>query len=64
MNDRKPWRPRIKDEPMLNPFESSTDWTRDLGANDRIEIPDVEIDPEEDRPDAAQKPDATRKSPK
>jgi hypothetical protein len=43
---------------MLNPFESSTDWTRDLGANDRIEVPDEEPDPEEERPDA------NRESPK
>jgi hypothetical protein len=64
VNDHKPWRPRIKEEPMLNPFESSTDWTRDLGANERIEIPDIEDEPEEDRPDSGQKPDATKESPK
>jgi len=64
VNDRKPWRPRIKDEPMLNPFESSTDWTRDLGANDRIEVPDEEADPEEERRDAEKKPDATKENPK
>jgi hypothetical protein len=39
---------------MFNPFESSTDWTRDLGANDRIEIPDEEeAEPGDDEPGAA-----------
>jgi hypothetical protein len=34
---------------MFNPFESSTDWTRDLGANDRIEVPDdEEAEPRDD----------------
>lgn len=51
MNDRKPpWRPRIKEEPLFNPFESSTDWTRDLGANDRIEVPDEEDERGDDEP--------------
>jgi hypothetical protein len=60
VNDRKPWRPRIKEEPMFNPFESSTDWTRDLGANDRIEVPedDEEAEPGDDEPGA------TKDSPK
>lgn len=47
MNERKPWQPHIREEPMLNPFEPSPDRTRDLGANDRIEIPDDEADPGE-----------------
>ena len=51
MNDRKPWRPRIKEEPILNPFESTTEWTRDIGANDRIEIPEKEAEPEDDQSD-------------
>jgi hypothetical protein len=38
---------------MLNPFESSTDWTRDLGANDRIEVPDEETEPGDDAEDVA-----------
>lgn len=29
----------MRGEPMLNPFEPSTEWTRDLGANERIEVP-------------------------
>jgi hypothetical protein len=52
VNDRKPWRPRIKEDPMLNPFESSTEWTRDLGANDRIEVPEEEDEPGDDEPGA------------
>ena len=59
MNDRKPWLPRIKEEPMLNPFESSTEWTRDLGANDRIEVPD-----EEEAEPGDDEPGATKDSPK
>jgi len=39
MSTDKPWRPRMRGEPMLNPFEPSTEWTRDLGANERIEVP-------------------------
>jgi hypothetical protein len=37
---------------MLNPFESSTDWTRDLGANERIEVPDEDDEPGDDEPRA------------
>lgn len=46
MSDRKPWQPRIRDAPVFNPFEPSTDWTRDLGANERVEVPDEEQEPE------------------
>lgn len=53
MNERKPWQPRIREEPLFNPFEPSTEWTKDLGANDRIEIPD-EDNEEADRGDAQQ----------
>lgn len=42
MNERKPWQPHMRDEPIFNPFEPSTEWTRELGANDRVEIPDLE----------------------
>lgn len=42
MSERKPWQPRIREEPLLNPFEPPTDRTRNLGANDRIEVPDEE----------------------
>lgn len=42
MKERKPWQPRLREEPIFNPFESSTDWTRDLGANERVEVPDEE----------------------
>jgi hypothetical protein len=52
VNDRKPWRPIIKEDPILNPFESPTDWTRDLGANDRIEVPDEEDETGDDEPRA------------
>lgn len=46
MSDRKPWQPRMRDEPVFNPFEPSTDWTRDLGANERVEVPEEEEEPE------------------
>ena len=39
MNERKPWRPQVRGLPIFNPFEPSTDWTRDIGANDRAVIP-------------------------
>jgi len=38
---------------MLNPFEPPTDWTRDLGSNDRIDIPDEETEPGEAESDVA-----------
>jgi hypothetical protein len=40
MSKYRPWEPRIRTEPLLNPFRPSTDWTRELGANDRIELAD------------------------
>lgn len=42
MNEHKPWQPKMRDEPIFNPFEPSTDWTRDIGANERVEVPDEE----------------------
>lgn len=42
MSEHKPWQPRMRNEPTFNPFERPTDWTRDLGANERIEIPEEE----------------------
>jgi hypothetical protein len=49
-NERKPWRPRLRKEPIFNPFQPPTDRTRDLGANDRIEIAE-EAEPGEAQPD-------------
>jgi hypothetical protein len=46
MNKRKPWQPHLREEPIFNPFEPSTDWTRDLGANERVEVPDEEEEAE------------------
>lgn len=51
MKQRKPWQPRIREQPLLNPFEPSTEWTRDLGANDRIEIPDEEAETDDAQPE-------------
>jgi hypothetical protein len=42
MDKHEPWRPKIKNAPMYNPFEPSTEWTAELGANDRIELEDEE----------------------
>jgi hypothetical protein len=42
MEDRPPWRPRVKTPPLFNPFEPSTQWTEQLGDGDRIEIEDEE----------------------
>ena len=42
MEKHRPWQPRLKDEPLFNPFEPSTEWTEQLGDGDRIEIEDEE----------------------
>lgn len=55
MNARKSWRPHLRDQPIFNPFEPSTDWTRDLGANDRVEIPDQEEETGTADPDLGKK---------
>jgi hypothetical protein len=54
VNDRKPWRPKLRSQPTFNSFEPPTDWTRDLGANDRVEIPDEEPEPGEAQADATE----------
>jgi hypothetical protein len=51
MSERKPWRPHMREEPVFNPFEPSTDWTRDIGANDEVEIPDEEEDEAKQSPE-------------
>lgn len=38
----KPWQPTIREDPLFNPFEPSTEWTRQIGDADRIEVPDDE----------------------
>jgi hypothetical protein len=50
MNAHKPWQPRVRGEPIFNPFEPSTDWTRDLGANERVEVPEEDEATAEDQP--------------
>lgn len=47
MKERKPWQPRLRREPIFNPFERPTDRTRNLGANDRVEIQDEDVQPDE-----------------
>jgi hypothetical protein len=42
MDKHEPWRPKIKNAPLFNPFEPSTEWTAELGADDRIELEDEE----------------------
>ena len=42
MDEHQPWRPKLKNAPLFNPFESSTEWTAQLGADDRIEVEDEE----------------------
>jgi hypothetical protein len=59
MDEHKPWRPKLKNAPLFNPFESSTEWTAQIGADDRIEIEDEEMT-EDEKPDkqtAAEKTD-------
>lgn len=55
MNERKPWQPHMREEPVFNPFEPSTEWTRDLGANERVEIPEEEEEPESAERDIGKK---------
>jgi hypothetical protein len=38
----RPWQPEVKNPPVFNPFESSTEWTKQLGDGDRIEIENEE----------------------
>ena len=38
MSKYRAWQPQIRAEPLFNPFRPSADWTRDIGANDRIQI--------------------------
>ena len=42
MAEHRPWEPRIEPLPLLNPFEPSTEWTKQLGAGKRVEIEDEE----------------------
>ena len=50
MDKHRPWQPHIKNAPLLNPFEPSTEWTARLGAADRIEIEDEEETTEDPSP--------------
>jgi hypothetical protein len=52
MDKHQPWRPHIKNAPLLNPFESSTEWTAQLGDADRIEIEGDEETTEDGAPAA------------
>ncbi|HEU4627004.1 MAG TPA: hypothetical protein VFS52_19745 [Steroidobacteraceae bacterium] len=45
MTSKKPWQPRLETLPLFNPFEPSTKWTEQIGADDSIEI-DAEEDGE------------------
>ena len=56
MSERKPWQPRMREEPIFNPFERPTEWTRDLGANERVEIPDEEETSEAQAPEKSEGP--------
>lgn len=58
MRQYKPWVPRIRTEPFFNSFRSSTDWTRDIGANDRIEIECDRVEFEVDHCEREQEKDA------
>ena len=44
MTKYKPWLPRMRSAPLFHSFRPSTDWTRALGANDRIEIAVVNLE--------------------
>ena len=57
MDEHQPWRPKLKNAPLFNPFEASTEWTAQNGAADRIEIEDEETTEDEklDKQPAAEK---------
>lgn len=38
MDKHRPWEPRIKDEPLFNPFEPWGDWIEQFDDGDRIAI--------------------------
>jgi hypothetical protein len=40
MNEHQPWRPKLKNAPLFNPFEPSTEWIAQIGGADRIEVED------------------------
>ena len=42
MAKHRPWEPRIEPLPLFNSFEPSTEWTKQLGAGERIEMEDEE----------------------
>jgi hypothetical protein len=42
MDKHRPWQPQIKNVPLFNPFEPSTEWTAQIGDGERIEIEDEE----------------------
>jgi hypothetical protein len=46
MDRQKPWRPHIDSLPLFNPFEPSTKWTEQIGADDEIQIEDEEVESE------------------
>jgi hypothetical protein len=50
MDEHQPWRPKLKNAPLFNPFESSTEWTAQNGDADRIEVED-EVTTEDNQPD-------------
>jgi len=58
MDKHEPWRPKIKNAPLYNPFEPSTQWTAELGAADRIELDDEDEEAKEVA--AAQNPPAEK----
>jgi hypothetical protein len=42
MGEHQPWRPKLKNAPLFNPFEASTEWTAQIGGADRIELENEE----------------------
>jgi hypothetical protein len=55
MNRPKPWQPHLDSLPLFNPFEPSTKWTEQIGADDQIEIEDEQAPKESEAPDSKAK---------
>ena len=63
MERQRAWRPRVKNAPLFNPFEATTEWTAQIGANDRIEVEDAVEQEDVGAPDPATKTTDDKDSP-
>jgi hypothetical protein len=48
----KTWRPHLDTLPLFNPFEPSTKWTAQIGADDEIKVEDEAASPDSESADS------------